>query len=135
MRGMVDMAKTPAEVKDDMPVPIMMADSKPSGPVYPYGLCICLTEEELEKLNLDGDLPEVGDLVHLMAMARVTSVSQSEQQTGDGEKRQCSRVELQIIALKAEDEDREDSEERLEKTEARDKARSESFYDDDEDDE
>ena len=69
----------------------------------PPGLCICLTERELEKLDRDSDL-EVGDLVHLFAMAKVTSISKSD--SGDGEK--C-RVEMGIIALAAESENDEDS--------------------------
>lgn len=67
----------------------------------PPGLCICLTEAEFEKLDRTTDL-EVGDLVHLFAMAKVTSVSKSD--TGDGER--C-RVEMGIIALAAEDENEE----------------------------
>jgi hypothetical protein len=68
----------------------------------PPGLCICLTETEFEKLDRTSDL-EVGDLIHLFAMAKVTSVSKSD--TGDGER--C-RVELGIVALAAEDENDED---------------------------
>lgn len=62
-----------------------------SEPVYPYGLCICLTHEELEKLELTDDC-QVGDLLHMLCMARVTSVSKSENAT---------RIEMQIIDIEA----------------------------------
>jgi len=101
---MTDMARDPEEIKEDMPKTI----EAPSAPVYPYGLCISLTEDELEKLGLDGDLPEVGMMIHLSAMAKVTSVSQNERDMGDGTKKNCCRVELQITHLATENEDEED---------------------------
>ncbi len=73
-------------------------------PQYPYGLCICLTGDELEKLGLDTTC-EIGDLVHLMAMARVTSVTKRQMADGGSD----DRVELQIIELGAEDENAEAS--------------------------
>jgi hypothetical protein len=95
---MVDMAMT-KESKDKylgMPMP---ADQPANGPVYPYGLCISLTHDDLEKLDLD-DNPEVGDLIHVVAMAKVTSVSKRDTQDG---KCDC-RIELQITHLGLEDE-------------------------------
>lgn len=74
-------------------------------PEYPYGLSICLTESELEKLGLEADC-EVGDLLHLFALAKVTSVSKTD--TGNGSK--C-RVELQIVMLGTESENEENEEE------------------------
>jgi len=107
---MIDMSKTPEEIKEDikqsMPSPIA-ADKVP---VYPYGLCISLSEEELTKLGLDGDLPDVGDMIHLAAMAKVTSVSESEREDAQGNKTRCCRVELQITHMASEDEDREPGE-------------------------
>jgi len=97
---MTDMAKTPAEIKEDMPT---MPSSDSVVNRYPYGLCISLTEDELSKLKMDGT-PSVGDMVHLFAMARVTSVSENEK--SDGSK--CCRVELQITHLGTEDESEEE---------------------------
>ena len=69
---------------------------------YPYGLCLCLTHEECEKLDLDDGDVEIGDMIHLFAMAEVTSVNKSKDpQTGDS----CTRIELQITHLGLEDED------------------------------
>jgi len=79
--------------KLDMVMPMPM-----DRPDYPCGLCICLTERELEKLDLDGDC-EVGDVIDLRAFAAVTSVSKSE--GPDGPK--C-RIELQIQKLAVENE-------------------------------
>ena len=101
-RKMVSMSRTPAEKVE------AMMDFMPSAtdmPNVPYGLCICLTDVELEKLDLDGDC-DVGDTIHLFALAKVTSVS--KQDTGDGEK--C-RIELSLTDVAVESEDEENEEE------------------------
>ena len=125
-RSMVDMAKTPEDVKKEVGNSIaapVSAESKPSVPSYPYGLCISLNEEDLAKLGITGELPEVGDMVHLVAMAKVTSVSESEREDTGGTKTKCCRVELQITHLATENEDDEEAE--AEAT----KARQSRFYD------
>jgi hypothetical protein len=105
---MVDMAKTPDEVKKDMAdMAVPATSAKPTTPVYPYGLCISLTEEEMAKLGLEGDLPQIGEMIHLAAMAKVTSVSQNEREDASGKKVACCRVELQITHLATENEDEE----------------------------
>ena len=71
-------------------------------PRFPYGLRICLTDEEFKKLDLDPSEAEIGGLVHLHAMARITSVSANSDEDGD----HC-RVELQIEDLDIESEDAE----------------------------
>lgn len=71
-------------------------------PKYPWGLRICLTHRELEKLGLDADC-EVGDVIDLRAFAVVTSCSLNETEGG----RDC-RVELQIQKLAFENESTED---------------------------
>lgn len=98
---LVDMRKTPADKAEEVmemtsaPSPDMIAD-------YPYGLCLCLTHEELEKLDLDTDV-EVGDMIDLRAFAKVTSVSKRD--VGGQED---IRVELQITNLAVESEDTEE---------------------------
>ncbi len=62
-------------------------------PIYPYGLSICLTHDELDKLDLDNDC-QVGDILHMVCMARVTSVSKNETTNGES----C-RIELQIFDI------------------------------------
>lgn len=66
----------------------------PKIPTHPYGLKICLTHRELEKLGLEATC-EVGDYLHLIAFATVTHVSKDDSGT-------C--VELQIEKMAIEDE-------------------------------
>jgi len=105
-QAMVDMAKTPAEAKKDSMA--TASPPKPSVPTYPYGLCISLNEEDLAKLGMgDGDLPAIGDMIHLAAMAKVTSVSENQNTAEDGTVKKCCRIELQITHLATENEDEE----------------------------
>lgn len=106
---MTDMARTPAEVKKDIAKSMPMGPASPEGataPVYPYGLCLCLDEESLAKLGLT-DLPEVGTTIHFGALGMVTSASTNMQETADGEKKPCRRVEIQVTNLAVESEDDE----------------------------
>lgn len=86
------------EDKLDAIMPIPMKDK----PDYPFGLRICLTEKELDKLDLDHDDAVIGGMIHGFFMAKVTSVSMTE---SEGE--QCCRIELQIENLGIESEDEE----------------------------
>lgn len=90
---MVDM-----ELSDDAQLDAVMPIPMPEKPKYPYGLRICLTEDELEKLGLEADC-EIGDVIDLRAFAVVTCVSQNETDNG-----KCARVELQIQKLSIENE-------------------------------
>ena len=102
---MMDMGKTPEEVKEEQKkydAPMSISDTVNR---YPYGLCLSLTDVELAKLKLD--IPDAGDMIHLFAMAKVTSVSQNENTKGE----KCCRVELQITHLGLENEDEEEADE------------------------
>lgn len=99
MVEMVDMAVTPEEYEEEAEKGNLSKNQIAS---YPYGLCICLTGDELEKLGLDASC-EVGDLIHIMAMAKVTSVSKREMADGSSD----NRVELQITEMGIEDENTE----------------------------
>ena len=66
-------------------------------PDVPSGLCLRITDRELEKLGLDDDV-EVGDLLHLRIMVQATSVHKTE--AG------CT-IEAAIIAGVVEDESHE----------------------------
>jgi hypothetical protein len=103
-RHMVDMERSDEE-KAASRMENMYPPALPDMPDVPPGLCICLTEAELEKLDLDDDA-EIGDLLHLMCMAKVTSIS--KQDTGNGPK--C-RIELAIVMMSVENEDTEDEDE------------------------
>ena len=104
---MIDMAKTPEqvnkEVTESMPgAPRSATSIADNLPKYPYGLCITLESEQLEKLGIDCEC-EVGDMIHLCAMAKVTSVSSREKEGGEND----LRIELQITHLASENEDEE----------------------------
>lgn len=94
----VDMKKDAAELAEEA-MPFDMKKYDP--PLYPYGLGICLENDQLNKLDLDADC-DVGDTVHLQAIGKVTSASKND--TADGVKQ---RVEIQIthIALAEEHDD------------------------------
>lgn len=98
---LINMAKTPAEVKKDMAdyPSVAASDAKMTGPLYPYGLCISLEDDTLEKLELDDDMPGVGDVIQFNAIAKVTNVSQNERESADGTKSVCRRIELQITDM------------------------------------
>lgn len=115
---MVDMAKTPADVKQELKD---MPSCGPSGStsVYPYGLCMSWDEEILDKLGLGDELPEVGDIIHIVMMAKVTSVSESETETTDGARKKRCRIELQGTHVATENEDMEGDEARGEKVKRR----------------
>lgn len=49
-------------------------------PIYPYGLCLHITDETLAKLGLEGC--DVGDELHIMAVAKVIGTSEQEYEGG-----------------------------------------------------
>ncbi len=112
MFNMVDMAHTPEDIKKEYAGNEVMPAILGNANKYPYGLCISLGQDELEKLNMEADC-EVGDYIHLVAMAKVTSVSQREEMDGD---KNC-RIELQIthLGLENETEEAEEFEEKEDK--------------------
>lgn len=107
---MISMARSTEEVKKEIDKyaggPASIKDA--TVPTYPYGLCLSLDDESLNKLGLKGDLPDVGDMIHFCAMGRVTSASEREEGEADGDKKTCRRIELQITDMGMENE-REES--------------------------
>jgi hypothetical protein len=99
MRGMTDMAISPKE-NEVLASPLM------EGNKYPYGLQICLTQDELEKLGVDHSDWEVGATFELNAFAKVTSISENEMEGGE---KTCS-VRLQITHLAGEEAEDEEEE-------------------------
>lgn len=98
---MVHMAHTPMEQEQ------AATPSAHSQNTYPYNLSLSLTHEELEKLGIDCDDPEceVGNFVHIHALAEVTGKNKHD--TGDGPKH---TLNLQITHLEIEDEGAENNE-------------------------
>jgi major coat protein len=92
MIKLVSMAKTPEQINDEIS-PTPMSVKARNVDTYPYGLCIHLETDQLEALGIDGEC-DVGDLIHLCAMAEVTSCSERKTEGGS----EC-RIELQITHL------------------------------------
>jgi len=68
------------------------------GPDYPYGLCLNLGSDEMEKLGIK-DLPAVGAEMNLTAVVKVSSVSSYDSEGGNGSK----SVSLQITQMGLDD--------------------------------
>lgn len=99
--ALVDMAYTKAELKEEKKEMSVGYNGQPSA--YPWGLCIRLEANELEKLGMT-QLPAIGELIHLQAVAKVTSVSQSA--TEDRDEQRCVSLQitmLQVVAAPAVD--------------------------------
>jgi hypothetical protein len=90
---MINMKKKP-EV-EEMPGSVEMDE-----PLYPYGLCITLDKEQLDKLGITA-LPKVGSTMMVHAMAYVKSTSAYETQGGKD-----MSIQLQITDMKIDEEDR-----------------------------
>lgn len=60
---------------------------------YPYGLKICLSKEELDKLGIK-ELPKLGANMKVMATVEVCGVSMSEYEGGE-----YRSVDLQIVEM------------------------------------
>jgi hypothetical protein len=91
--AMVNMKRAESERKDYAEVGM---DS--DGPDYPYGLCISLGKEELDKLGITS-LPEVGTEMMVMAKGFVKSVS-SHEYKGEG-KHMSVEVQLTDVEVGA----------------------------------
>lgn len=93
----------------DLAVPCDGMPNKKLLPQYPYGLRITLTEKEMEKLGLDPSCAVVDGMVHLFAMARITSVSCDKRM--DGEERHRCELQIEQLAVESEDEENEEDDE------------------------
>lgn len=92
MAKLVDM-EMDDERQFDHPTPIAMSNRAR----FPYGLRICLCDDELKKLGLDVNCDE-GDFLDIRAFATVTSVHKEHG---------SNRVELQIEKMSVENESNE----------------------------
>lgn len=62
-------------------------------PKYPYGTCLYLDEEALAKLGIT-DLPDVGSMLHIMAIGKVTGTSEREYEGGSHKTLDVQLVEM-----------------------------------------
>lgn len=86
---LVSMKRTPEDKREDMGEPPSIEAIAPD---YPWGLCINMDYDELEKLGMK-DLPAVGSEFGMHVKVRVTRCQQSAVE-GHDEEKSCS---LQII--------------------------------------
>lgn len=93
---MVDMKRSPNAKSTEMATDY-------EEPQYPYGLCLTLGKDELEKLGMT-TLPDVGAKMNVMAMGYVKSTSAYETQD-DGK---SMSVEIQLTDLEISPGDRKD---------------------------
>lgn len=96
---------TDMEMDDEDQLDTAMPIAMPERPRYPYGLRLCLTGPEFEKLGLDPSEAVKGGIVHGHFLARITEVMARDSEGGSD----C-RVELQIEDLAIESEDEENGE-------------------------
>ncbi len=68
-----------------------------TAPDYPYGLCIHMDKDELDKLGIT-DLPKIGTVMTLECMVKVTRISQSASEAADGADEYTS-VDFQITDI------------------------------------
>lgn len=87
---MINMAMSPEE-KAEYAQPSIMNDS----PDYPYGLCITIDNESLEKLGIP--IPEAGSFVMIQARAKVMNVNQRPDDDDDGSPE--TTIQLQITDM------------------------------------
>lgn len=93
------------ELDDESKLDAVQPMATPEKPDYPYGLRICLTQEEFAKLGLDPADAFRGGIVHGHFMGEITCVNIRDDEGGP-----CHRVEVQITHLAIESEDAEDEE-------------------------
>jgi len=88
MATLINMQQSAEEVKEQ--VQPSVADA----PRYPWGLCITLNDDSLEKLGVKG-LPAVGTAVTIVAKAEVSRTSDYQTQGNESE----MSMDLQITDL------------------------------------
>ncbi len=71
-----------------------LSPDEDKGPKFPHGLMVHLNDDSLKKLGMD-TMPEVGKTMSLLAVVKVTGVSQSESQGAKARR----HVDLQITEL------------------------------------
>jgi hypothetical protein len=95
---MISMKLTPAEAKSET----MLGEPAESDlPKYPYGLTICLCDDELAKLGIT-EIPKVGSVMQLTALVEVCSVSQYENQEGADSNLSLQITDMELAASNSE---------------------------------
>jgi hypothetical protein len=101
-QGLTDLKRTKEE-KKPMDVPQICSESQEE---YPYGLCIDLNTDSLDKLGISIDKYNVDDDVCIYAECCVKSLSQSKYSSGKDNK----SLSLQITKMKIQEEKKDKKE-------------------------
>lgn len=88
MASLINMEMSKEEAKEET------QPSPADAPKYPWGLCITLNDDSLEKLGVDS-LPEVETEVTIVAKAQVSRTSAYQSNGGEAER----SMELQITDM------------------------------------
>lgn len=94
---MISMKRSAADKKADA---MEQAPIEARGPDYPYGLCIHMDGDELEKIGIK-ELPKIGEEWVIVCKCLVTRVSQDASSTRE----EYKSVDLQITDIGWEEED------------------------------
>lgn len=89
--SMVSMKMSKADVKAEQ------APMEATLPEYPWGLCLHLDSDQMEKLGMD--MPKVGDVLEICAKVRVT---RTEESAAEGSPKEHRSVNLQITDMEIE---------------------------------
>ncbi len=89
MQSLINMQSSAEEAKE------YVQPSAEDAPKYPWGLCVTLDDDSLEKLGVSS-LPAVGTEVTIMAKAIVTAARENATQGGESE----ASVDLQITDMR-----------------------------------
>ena len=92
---LISMKRTPEDKREDAGE---AAPMEAMAPDYPWGLCIHLDKDELDKLGIT-DLPKVGTKLNLEAAVVVTSVRQSAAMAMGQDPDESVSIDLQITDL------------------------------------
>ena len=88
--ALVDLRLTKKERQEEVAEVMSPADMEPE---YPYGLCLRLDTDELDKLGVT-TLPDAGTEIHIVAIGKVVRVSESASE----DNRECG-LEIQITQM------------------------------------
>lgn len=95
--NLIDMKLSPEEAKE-MDCSAGCLSAEDGGPKYPWGLTVSLDDATLRKLGM-GELPKVGEQMHLMAVVEVCSTSQHANQDGTD---RCVSLQITQMGLEGE---------------------------------
>lgn len=101
--AMVSMKRDPKSVREEAAAPM-----ETMAPDYPWGLCLNLQSEELDKLGMT-KLPTVGEEMELRVMVKVTRVEQSAASNMAGKTDESRRVGLQITHINMDNDEDDES--------------------------